>query len=254
MTKNSENRTDYPDTIEAPLTGLVSAKHFRDIGPHSHEKSQLLYIKRGFIKVYLEDALFLIPKGQAILIPAGIRHRGLTHSDVEYINLYFNLTIFNLPKTIKHMDVSPLLNASINKVPDFPKSYDKDSPSFHLALVIADEINLAAKAAFSLPLPTDKRCDKIITYFEKAKDEMPTLQEISNNIGASSRTLTRIFQKETGMSFEKWRQKYLLLRAIVLLTEGHSTTSIAQKLGYSNDSAFIAMFKRLSGKTPSRFY
>lgn len=253
MTKDNEYMPSFPDSTDSPLLGLASAKSFRDIGFHAHQKAQLLYIQQGFIKLYLEDSFYLIPKGQAILIPAGIQHRAWAQKKVSYINLYFHPNIFNLPPAIKLINVSPLLQAAIIKVPHFPDSYSTESPSFHLARVIVDEINEAEEGLFFVPLPTDKRCEKILYYFENAKDKMPTLESISKNSGASPRTITRIFQKETGMSFEKWRQKYFLLRALMLLSEGHSTTTIAQELGYSNDSAFIAMFKRLTGKVPSHY-
>jgi AraC-like DNA-binding protein len=44
-----------------------------------------------------------------------------------------------------------------------------------------------------------------------------------------------------------------LLRALELLAAGAAVTSIALELGYENTSAFIAMFRRHLGTTPSRY-
>ncbi|MCP3852996.1 MAG: AraC family transcriptional regulator [Gammaproteobacteria bacterium] len=45
-----------------------------------------------------------------------------------------------------------------------------------------------------------------------------------------------------------------LHRAIELLTTGQSITSIALDVGYENMSAFIAMFKRCLGSTPTNYF
>lgn len=58
---------------------------------------------------------------------------------------------------------------------------------------------------------------------------------------------------ETGYSLGAWRQRARLLRSVELLAEGHSVTTIALDLGYSNISAFIALFKRAFGLTPTQY-
>lgn len=43
------------------------------------------------------------------------------------------------------------------------------------------------------------------------------------------------------------------MRAIELLAEMPSVSSVAQRLGFSSDSAFIAFFRQFTGTTPKRF-
>jgi AraC-like DNA-binding protein len=70
----------------------------------------------------------------------------------------------------------------------------------------------------------------------------------------SPRTLSRRFVDETGFSFAEWRQQARLLRALEMLATQTPVTSVALELGYDNVSAFIAMFKRAMGTTPSRYF
>ena len=58
---------------------------------------------------------------------------------------------------------------------------------------------------------------------------------------------------ETGFSFNEWRQRIRLLRALELLAAGKPVTAIALDLGYDNVSAFIALFRRMFGTTPGRY-
>jgi AraC-like DNA-binding protein len=72
-------------------------------------------------------------------------------------------------------------------------------------------------------------------------------------VGASKRTLVRLFPLQTGMTFREWRQQRRLLYALELLMTGANVTSIALETGYDNSSAFIAMFRRCLGTTPKRY-
>lgn len=54
------------------------------------------------------------------------------------------------------------------------------------------------------------------------------------------------------MSLNEWRSRAKLLLAIDLLEKQHSIKSIAHYLGYQSSSAFIGMFQRMTGKSPSQ--
>jgi AraC-like DNA-binding protein len=54
------------------------------------------------------------------------------------------------------------------------------------------------------------------------------------------------------MSFGEWRQRLRVVRALALLEAGRSVESIALDLGYGSSSAFIAMFRRMSGTSPDK--
>jgi AraC-like DNA-binding protein len=81
-----------------------------------------------------------------------------------------------------------------------------------------------------------------------------TIEEWGARVGASNRTLIRLFQRETGMSFGRWRQQLHIGLALQRLASGQSVTNIAFDLGYESTSAFIAMFRRMLGTTPARYF
>jgi AraC-like DNA-binding protein len=61
-------------------------------------------------------------------------------------------------------------------------------------------------------------------------------------------------QEETGMTCGKWRQQLRLMQAMRLLAEGAKVTHAALEAGYSTPSAFISMFKRTLGTTPTSYF
>ena len=79
------------------------------------------------------------------------------------------------------------------------------------------------------------------------------LEKWSKFAGVSTRTLARLFQAETGMSFRAWRQQLRLQRALEMLADGQAVTSVALDLVYDSPSAFIAMFRRTLGASPTRY-
>ena len=83
--------------------------------------------------------------------------------------------------------------------------------------------------------------------------ERRTLEEFSAEIGASARTLARLFLRETGLSFGAWRRRRILLAALEHLSNGAPVTTVALEMGYDSPSAFFAMFRQTLGKSPTQY-
>ena len=80
------------------------------------------------------------------------------------------------------------------------------------------------------------------------------LQDLEQHIGASTKTIGRIFLKETGLGYQQWRQQWRLMRVIELLATGRSLGYCAFELGFASDSALIAFFKGMTGTTPRSYF
>jgi AraC-like DNA-binding protein len=63
----------------------------------------------------------------------------------------------------------------------------------------------------------------------------------------------RLFPAQTGLSFERWRARFLFLHAARLLVEGRRVSDVAEACGYRSPSAFVAAFTRLAGVTPGKY-
>ena len=69
----------------------------------------------------------------------------------------------------------------------------------------------------------------------------------------SRRAFTRLFRRETGLSFVNWRQQACLVAALPRLVAGETVTTVALDLGYDNPAAFTTMFKRVLGASPRAY-
>jgi AraC-like DNA-binding protein len=75
----------------------------------------------------------------------------------------------------------------------------------------------------------------------------------SEPLGMSRRAFTRLFRRETGLSFVEWRQQACLIAALPRLSAGEPVTTVALDLGYDNPAAFTTMFKRVLGASPRNY-
>ena len=233
--------TDYP------------AEHH--IAPHSHPRTQLVHAATGIMTVTAESGAWVIPRGRALWVPAGVNHEIFTHGPVAMRTLYIAPdAVDGLPEALRVIAVSPLLRELILAAMVMPKLYGEAGAEARLIAVLFDQLLSAEIAPLSLPLSSDSRLRRVIGGLLARPGDGRGLQAWARTAGASPRTLSRLFVRETGMTFHLWRQQARLLDALRRLDAGQSVTTIAYDLGYSTPSAFITMFRRALGTTPGRFY
>jgi len=141
-----------------------------------------------------------------------------------------------------------------------PRNYDSAtapgySPSSRSRLhrVLVDELLEAHEQPLHLPEPRDDRLQAIARRLYETPADNATLAELGRTIGASTRTLSRLFRNELGMTFYEWRTQLRIYHALVLLAEGHDATHTAHACGWANPSGFIAAFTHIVGTTPGRY-
>ena len=64
----------------------------------------------------------------------------------------------------------------------------------------------------------------------------------------------RRFADEVGIGLGEWRTRARMVRAVRLLAEGDTATSVALAVGYATPSAFGSAFRRTLGTTPWRWF
>lgn len=242
-----------PDAFDAPVVGIAAALADHDSSVHHHNRGQLLYACRGCIRITLENQLILLPPSRAAWIPPRTAHRAVMHKIVDYRSLYFSPEVSaNLPNQARVINVSPLLHAVLEPiaVAGFEQDWS-EGRYFHLLGLCIHELREAPLQPMLLQFPSDRRLAKLIAQPDKLP---PTLAALESEVGASGKTIGRIFQKETGMGYQQWRQQWRLMRAIELMATGFSLSRTAIELEFSTDTAFIVFFKNMTGSTPKAFF
>ncbi|GEM79911.1 hypothetical protein VSU01S_21560 [Vibrio superstes NBRC 103154] len=150
------------------------------------------------------------------------------------------------------IEVNALLKALIDRMALW--AWDKPEDEMqNTAALFWEEFYDAKRHSFQLPLPSNRRFTKFRQQLMEESFLVPDLTSIADSVGASTKTVTRLFKIETGMSYQDWRHQWRLLKAIELLSREMQVNDVAHSLGFCSDSAFIAFFKKQTGQTPLNF-
>src|SRR5262249_31810378 len=106
----------------------------------------------------------------------------------------------------------------------------KPSARARLLRVLVDELHEADEQPLQLPEPRDDRLQAIARRLSENTADNAALAELGKPIGASTRTLSRLFRDELGMTFYEWRTELRIYRALVLLADGHDVTQTATRV------------------------
>ncbi|RTR32759.1 AraC family transcriptional regulator [Shewanella atlantica] len=247
-----ENRFDV-DTLDLPVVGIAADVGRHDSGMHSHQMAQLLYAPLGCMNITLDNTQCILPPTKAAWIPAGVEHCVQMRNVVAYRSVYFDIRAFpDLSQGVKIISVNALLQALIERMAMW--EWDKPIKEQTAAMaLLAEELEAAPEEPLLLPLPTDPRLKSWLSALRSGEELPLALKIMAKEIGASEKTISRIFSKQTGMPYQAWRQQWRLHGAIERLALGGSVSEVAFSLGFSSDSAFISFFKQHLGNTPSQY-
>jgi len=270
MTKNISKVTTStlpPDMVLPPLKGVdqgpgliiarsreCPADHVIDW--HTHERAQLLYAVQGVMRVTTLEGVWVVPPQRAVWIPPGTSHHVKAQgTPLSLRSLYIAIDARSgLPDVCCVVTVAPLLRELILASMNINADPVPESADARLVHVLLDQIEGLPIAPLHLPMTHDRKTKIIANTLIDDPADTRTLDDWAVELGASKRTLARLFMRETDMTFGQWRQQAKLLAALAHLARGNSVTDVAFDLGYASQSAFIAMFRRALGKTPGRYF
>lgn len=252
----STNPADY-QRLATPVAAMPKdfPPGFR-IAPHSHERAQLVYAVKGVMRVTTQQGTWVVPPQRALWIPPGMRHEiRMGSATVAMRTLYIAPeTAATLSDTCQVIEVSELLRALILAAMDEPVEYESGSRGAAIAHLLLHEMRAVSALPLHLPMPRDSKLQTICQrVLDNLRDDI-AIETLAQDAGMSSRSLARLFQRETGMGFQAWRQQARLAEALSRLASGRPVALVASDLGYASAAAFTAMFRRALGTTPSRYF
>lgn len=235
------------------LTRNYPAGHV--IPSHFHDRDQLVYSSRGVMTVRTGDGSWVVPTHRAVWIPAAVSHSITMSGTVAMRTLYLKPRMARtLPRECCVVNVSPLLKELILHACTFAALKTTVKRQDHLICTIIDQLEAIQLVPLQLPNPSDPRAVRVARLLLSDPGGRRTLAHICAATGAGKRTVERLFQADVGMTFGKWRQQLRLMQAMRLLAEGATVTHAALESGYATPSAFISMFRKALGTSPTQYF
>lgn len=222
---------------------------------HCHDRGQLIYPYRGQCRIYYGDCLWTGSQHRAIWIPPGVMHTVQAIDELHTHNVYVDTCVFSDFDHRSHLVlIDSLLHDLLRLSSEIAGQQTRYSKTRHHMLhLLADLIRTRRDAVTPpLPLSANQRLRIIMDALIENPADNRSLEQWADVACGSSRTIARLFVKETGMTFQQWRQHRRVIAAIGWLENGCSVSRTASDLGYVSQSSFTAMFRRITGCCPTQ--
>jgi AraC-like DNA-binding protein/quercetin dioxygenase-like cupin family protein len=178
--------------------------------PHCHAWSQLAYCASGIVQVTAEqgaqagdEVTYIVPPSRAVWIAPGARHAVHVLEDAQFRTLYIDASVTPVGWSgCRVIVVSPLLRELVQALDAAPGKALAKAREERLSELVLDEITHADIQALGVPLPRaqagDKRLRALCEAVLRSPSERATLAEWAAEVGASERTMARLFREELG--------------------------------------------------------
>ncbi|MGA6167927.1 AraC family transcriptional regulator [Amycolatopsis magusensis] len=213
---------------------------------------QLAWAARGVVAVNVGSAHWVLPPARALWVPAGTRHRTGSSGNAVLRGIFMDAAqspvSWTAPRLVR---VRPLLRELLEHLTAGGLAEDARRRAEAVAFDLLEPVPVTP---ISVPLPTDARARQVAEALIAEPADDRTLDRFGREVGASERTLARLFLTETRLSFGRWRTQVRLRASLPLLADGMPLAGVADRVGYSSPSAFVAAFRRAVGVPPGRYF
>ncbi|MFI6156156.1 AraC family transcriptional regulator [Kitasatospora sp. NPDC051170] len=225
----------------------------------SHPRGHLVYAARGVLSLHSTHGTSIVPANRVAWTPAGVTHTHRAHGDTDMRIVFLPPSVARLLPDRPAVFLASGLAREVLLALTGPRNYGAAEERYskgarsRLLRVLVEELREPNEQPLHLPEPRDDRLRSVARQLHDSPGDNSTLADLGRAVGASSRTLSRLFREELGMNFYEWRTQLRIHHALVLLAEGHDATHTAHACGWANPSGFIAAFTYLVGTTPGRY-
>lgn len=225
-----------------------------EVPVHRHRQGQLVVALKGGVTCEVSRAVWMVPPRCAVWIPGQMPHSVRATANARICYLFVPPGSVQLPDQCCTLSISPLVRELILDMADHRSAYAPDSPTGRKAFVLLEELTKMPVEWLYVPTSNEPRMSRIAKMLSDNPADRRTLAEWGKLVAMSERSVARLVQRETGLTFGRWRQQLHLIVAMSQLAAGQPVQRVAGHLGYESVTAFITMFRKAAGKPPARYF
>jgi len=268
----------------------VSTSHFPPSTPglwpvHVHAFHELLWGTQGVLTVETEHGFFAVPPTIGLWIPAGVAHAVQTAGGTGFYCTYVDADLSEpstegageqpdapAGRTVRTGSPGPAVPAEGAFVAVLDRAHRTTAVAVPRAArelmvhlfrsdmdpaarrrserVVVDLLSPVDVTPMILPMPSDARLASVARRLLDDPADTRSLEAWAREVSVSVRNFSRLFHRETGMTFAQWRIHARVRVAIGLLAGGMPVGTVSRRVGYRTPSAFVQSFRRVLGHTP----
>ena len=222
--------------------------------PHRHRKGQLILSLEGAVTCEVAEALWLVPPQHAVWIPGNISHTCRATRNALLFFLFVDRGATVMPDRCCTVAITPLVREMIRYLAAQRNASTPDARTERLVTVLLEHLSSAPIEELHFPVSGHPKIKLISDTLIADPSDRTTLRQWAARLATSERSLARVVENSTGLTFGRWRQQLHLMFALSQLAEGLPVQNVAGNLGYDSVNAFITMFKKALGKSPTQYF
>lgn len=280
---HSQKELQPHGTLEFPCAGYASiyTNAPGDIIPwHWHEEIEIIYIKKGTLKLQIPATTYIMNEGDCAAINTNILHYAVAPLSCELNSLVFSSSIItgSISSTFYQKYMQPLLTCSSfacitfdtqnsNIAECFCKAFESlQTDAFGYEFTVREELSricLYLYERFSTQLFKEKqvqnldniRIEKMIDFIQTHYTEGITLSHIAESADIGERECLRCFNRAIGQSPIQYLLKYRLMQGanLLLTLPALSISEVASNCGFDHPSYFSKIFKQFYNCSPKEY-
>jgi AraC-like DNA-binding protein len=246
-----------PNSLQPITKRARSLRNGERFPSHCHDWDQISLTTSGSALVFVEgprDVGQIATPNCAVWIPAGVNHALEAVGDCSYVSIYFDKALDVLPRSgLQVLGLRPLARALVLEL---QPTMDCRKRDHYLSLVafMREELRLCSLTPADLIIPKDRRLKALCLHVLDNLQHKDNWSITSTKIGISPRNVSRLSQKELGMTFARWRAIAVQSYAKGLIDNGLPMGLVSDKCGFSSYSAFHRQFRSVFGCAPSALF
>ena len=239
---------------------------------HWHSELEYVYVKRGYVEIDVNDALFRLEEGQMMMISSSVMHSYLRTNEksILYVikipieDLYALKSV--LSKDIRQSFSSCILLKKLDS--DLIKIYEEIIFSNHkhlnqvyiLSKILEFTIKMLSYEKDDIdmfkakPIESSDITSKIQNYMENSLKGQLTLEMMAEHLGFSTTYCSKIIKEKTNYNFVEYVNQVRLREASELLqTTNLRIIDICYTVGFNSLATFNRNFKKYWSISPKEF-
>lgn len=237
----------------------IATPALRDEGEHwethAHDEHELLSSISAVVTVATDQAIFVVPRGAAIWIPAQTPHAvHASAGNVMRCTWFLRGAVpdaLTLPTVLTTSTLLEDVLAHLHtEYSDPGRAPARRARAEAFAL---DLLSLGARPDAGLPQPHTPWLRRVTLALSGAPGDSRAVDDWARACAVSTRTFSRRFRDETGMSFSHWRSQLRMQAAMAALSAGAGVAVVARRVGYDSAAAFSTAFRDRVGASPREF-
>ncbi len=278
---SNEKRKDPSSLIQSQLIerkitihsviGAIDDTHDRSFSfpGEAHPFWELVYVVDGRVGVTADNRIYVLSAGDLIVHKPMEFHKIWSEDDHVRVNIYtFVASGKNLSFLENHSGtVNEIAEKQLHELNLIAKqAFSCDEGG--LVMEFRDPVQVQVFASMLEVLLLELRDNTseigaeekhsrmfstVVTYLNDNLHRQLTVEEIAQRCNISSSMLKKIFRKYTDDGVMAYFSRMKINRAMEMLSAGTSVATVSEKLAYTNQFYFSAVFKRQTGYTPTQY-